>query len=104
MGPFLIHDEMLVAPVLSYAGRHYWNELTMQWLHHVQVNSLIGCLPFLSFYILADPSFMMSLNLGGVVRVVPNGTKHAIITYSEHFGQLYINQWLWQVRSASDEV
>lgn len=58
-------------------------------------NLLIGCLPFLSSHILADPSFM-SLNLGGVVRVVPNGTKHATITDSEHFDQLYISQWLLQ--------
>lgn len=98
MGSFFIHNAMLVAPVLSYAGRHYWNEFTMQWLHHVQVKSLhwMFYLPFLSSDILADPYLMMSLNVGGVVRVVPTGTKHATITYSEYFGQLYINQQLLQ--------
>lgn len=49
--------------------------------NHVQVKSLhwIFYLPFLSSYILANPYLMMSLNLGGVVRVVPAGTKHATI-------------------------
>lgn len=74
MGSFFIHNAMLVAPVLSYAGRHYWNEFTTQGLHHVQVKSLhwIFYLPFLSSYILADPYLMMSLNLGGILLLDPS--------------------------------